>query len=381
MKTTGNPDSDRGSALVWALFFVILVAGMIVSHTTFMAAQRRSATVHRTHDGLSDTFARSGLTDALAWFRRQAVQPVNTFAPKRDPFGDPPVLDTLDPTVGLVREFAINSGLHGRYEVRTDAAKDISAQRGQAQTGTVWEIGARSYVYRRVDPNKPFDQAPNQIVSVSTLTTEMRGIPLVPPVQAAVLIDRAADVVIGPSGRIISGGRPALAFGDPTGGINADGLADLQGMPPQLAVVSWYTVPERLFGMRLDELRSFADFVFPEDRELKVPASEEFSVVFVDGDVELEAGDALTGRMVLIVNGKFEAEEGNGSHIEGIIYATDEARIEGPFTLKGMLVARNGLRLGEGTQIAEIIYDDSVFTRMKSAISRYRLGRGVRPGG
>ena len=105
---------EEGSILIWALLFSIIASAMIVSHSTYMAANRREMHVRFEHATLSDNFARSGLTDALAWYQRQPVQPVGTFSPQLDPSGDPPLLDTLDPTVGLVREFEVRGSLWAR---------------------------------------------------------------------------------------------------------------------------------------------------------------------------------------------------------------------------------------------------------------------------
>ena len=62
--------------------------------------------------------ADAGIVDAYAWLRRQQVQPVTTFAPRRDLAAVPPVNETDDPTLGLVREVELLPSLWGRYEVR-----------------------------------------------------------------------------------------------------------------------------------------------------------------------------------------------------------------------------------------------------------------------
>ena len=123
--------SEEGSILVWALLFSIITSAMIISHSTYMAANRREMHVRYENVSLADSFARSGLVDSLAWFQRQPTQPVQTFTPQLTPEGDPPLFDTLDPTIGLVREFEVRGNLWARYEARTNEAFDISSQRGQ----------------------------------------------------------------------------------------------------------------------------------------------------------------------------------------------------------------------------------------------------------
>ena len=57
---------ERGTALVWALLFVILTSGMIVSHSVFLASNRRDVDVRYRHQTLAATIARKlGLTGAL----------------------------------------------------------------------------------------------------------------------------------------------------------------------------------------------------------------------------------------------------------------------------------------------------------------------------
>src|SRR5262245_58492343 len=176
-KSTRGAASSRGSALTWSLFFVVVVAGMIVSHTIYLAANRRDLDVRFRQSALSTSFARSGAMDALGWFQKQGTQPVLSFGPINDLTASPPVEESLNPDLGLVREFEVRGGLWGRYEVRRSEVADVSPLRGQpAGSGAAWDITARGYLFERSNPSKPFDRAPNRIVAMTSMRTELRSI-------------------------------------------------------------------------------------------------------------------------------------------------------------------------------------------------------------
>jgi len=257
-------EGTEGSILVWALLFTILASAMIVSHSTYMAANRTAIQVQYEHTMLADNFARSGLTDSLAWFQRQPTQPVTQFAPENDPDGDPPVHDTMDPAIGLVQEFEVRGNLWGRYEARTEELADVSTQRGQDSEGIVWDVGSRGYLYQVADPTVPFDQAPNRVIASTYVRTEIRGISLMPPAQSAVSIDDPARIEVGPNADIVGGERPAIAY--PAGKVMPVtlGTGQVRGTPMTSAEVQFDSRPTEVFSMQLAQLRSLSDYVLEE---------------------------------------------------------------------------------------------------------------------
>jgi len=137
--------------------------------------------------------ARSGLIDAFSWFRRQPTQPVVDFAPTRDEAAVPPVLDTDDPSLGLIREFQMSGSIWARYEVRlTDPNKplmtvrDVSALRGYAGAGQAWTLSCWGIVFRKADPEKAYNETPNLILGTAWAFTEIRRVTLSPPGEAAI---------------------------------------------------------------------------------------------------------------------------------------------------------------------------------------------------
>jgi hypothetical protein len=353
--------------LVWAMIFVVIAAGLIISHTTYMASSRRSMDVRLRRSPLATSFARSGLTDAMTWFQNQPTQPVLSFVPQYAPTAEPPVIDTIDPAVGLVRDFEIRGNLWGRYEVRTGDVRDISRERGRASMGEVWELSARGYVYRIVDPNMAFDQKPNEIVSVTSLTNEIRGIPVKPPAPAAVCMDDPWDLTVDPGAVIDGRGLPGVS--SPPGG-PLPHLAGIQFAPRP----GYDASPGAVFGMTVDELKDISDVVLSKDlrqdfdldapRVLVAPKDFKFGSHEINGTVMLVVGDDL------------EIPDNNRSRLSGIIWVEDEAKIGDNFQFDGTLVVRGKLRIGSGSRLR---HDAGVITVLRRELSRYRMRRTPRP--
>ena len=110
-------ESESGVALILGILFTIVVTGMVLSGSLVMEAHRsKTETSFRLH-GQALQFARAGLIEGLGWFRKSKTQPVTDFDPVFDPGANPPVLETIDPEIGIVREFQISGSVWGRYEV------------------------------------------------------------------------------------------------------------------------------------------------------------------------------------------------------------------------------------------------------------------------
>src|SRR5688500_13987097 len=165
-------DAERGLVLIWASTTMLVVGGVIMAATVNLRSLDEVTRADFSAQGQAQEVAEAGLVDAYAWFRRQQVQPVATFAPKLDLAANPPLNETEDPTQGLVRTFEITPGVWGRYTVRLGRApevfndknrngyfdggdtftdtngdgewspgtgtRDVTRERGLAGTGTVW---------------------------------------------------------------------------------------------------------------------------------------------------------------------------------------------------------------------------------------------------
>lgn len=368
----GDRHNQEGSALMVALVFVAIVLGAVLSHSTELAAHKQKMQAESRLRGLADTIAQSGVTDATEWFRRQNLQPVQVYEPKRDLDATPPLLETQEQELGLVREFQIQGELWGRYEVRKDEVMDVSELRGADGAGHVWDLASRGILYHRPDPDTPFDTQPNKVLAVTALRTELRGIGMTLPAAAAVILPSPAGLNLQP-GHVISGGNaPAFAF-------DAASRAT-DSMPPQATLATGTPLdttvanldlsPTKIFAMRVDELALFADIAM-EDATPDVFRTElRDKILYSTKDLTLASGQSLSGRVLLIVDGDLDVQAGNQTKIEGIVIATGDVALNGPFQLDGTLLCGGQLELGTG-QVG-LHYDAEAIAALRSALSHYR---------
>lgn len=381
--------SERGSAIPWALVFVVLISGLIVSHTIYLAANRREMDVRFRQTALATSLARSGASDALAWFQRQSTQPVLAFTPTFDAATVPVTFDTIDPVLGLVREFEIRGGLWGRYEVRRGEVSDVSAQRGlAANAGSVWELRSRGIVYERRDGGVRFDQAPNHVVAMTCVESELRSLCLEVPAPAAVCITDPASLVLGPQARIDGTTSAGLAYRESLAGL-APSSALVRGTPAVLPVADYDPRPERFFRTSFEQLTAMADVLVRQDGSsdaMVVDVSTgvarlertlwDSKVVFVDRDLVVDADHPLLGKLALVVRGNLTFLAGNGSDASGLIVTTGDARLEGAMTFRGTLVVGGRLEAGVASSgPVNVVYDPGLLDLVRAEIGRYRFSK------
>ena len=164
-----------------------------------------------------------------------------------------------------MREFEVRGSLWARYEVRTTEAFDVSAERGQEAPGRVWDLGSRGYLFHRADESVPFDQGPNRVLATNYLRSEMRGIPMVPPAQAAVAIDDPNLLDVGPNGFIEGGSGPGIAYPN-TGAMPALPAGQVTGTPATSGILAFDSDAKSVFRMHMESLESVADFVVRDFR-------------------------------------------------------------------------------------------------------------------
>lgn len=375
----GDRAAERGSSLVWALFFVSLTTGILVAHSLEMSANRKTMDTRFRRVDLAQSVAESGLTDAISWLRRQPVQPVASFTPRRDLTAEPAVDETLDPNLGLVREFEVNGSLWGRYEVRTNEAVDVSERYGEP-TGSVWDLGARGYLYERIDPKKPFDQKPNRLLSSQTMRTEARGLAIRMPNTGAVVAGNLRSLEL-LSGTVIDGaGGPAITYDlSKTSGGLLSAVGTLTGTPSMLPLGSLALDLQSVFGIREDQLRATADVVAESPRQLQGREMRD-QLVFAPGTLSLDVSrDGLRGRMVLAIAGDFYAPEFNNSDFRGVLYVGGSMAIEGPFRFAGTLIVAGAMKVGGSADQVMIRSDPTQVTAMQNALSQYRSTNEIRP--
>ncbi len=366
--------AERGSALFIALVATVVVAGVVVTGVTTLRATQQSADATFRVGGQAYHVARAGIIDAFSWFRRQTSQPVVTFAPQRDLVVDPPLIETEDPSIGIVRNFPITRDVWGRYEVRKTDVTDVSSQRGYGTSGGVWVIKSHGMVYRLRDSSKAWNEAPNQVLGRATLITEIRRVTIAPPSQAALCIARGDNLTVSSNGRIEGGDAIAgVVFPPLTGSPSLVG--ELFGTPPSLQLLGYDWSVDSVFGVDYEQLKSLADDRFTDDAEFPSPVPRN-TFMFAETDLTFTKDRPLRGQGVLFVNGDMTIEAASNSFFTGFIYCTGHIDLRAPSLLRGSVVCDSLYIVGTG-DFAEMGYDEGALNSLMSTIGQYRMSKAI----
>lgn len=339
-------------------------------------------------EGQAANLAKAGLADATNWLRRQPRQPVEQFKPSRR--------DSEDPRIGLVHEYCIAEGVWGRFEVWSDPARaasilgvnpalaDISHKRGyETGSGQVWRLACVGYVYRLVDARVPFNRPPNQVLGQEILQTEVGRLRIRLPGQAALCARAGGNVMIGGMGEV-HGGADAVGIlcRRGRGGPSID-RGRIGGTSPfvTLAPSHYADSVRQVFGVTEPELFEMADHFFRDPKRVPVPACDGTLVCVHVPDLIFTRSRPLKGMGVLYVHGDLTIEAGSASEFRGLIYVDGNLTLRGPAELRGaVLVTRTALIQGSGGPAA-IYYDDNILEMVRRLVCTYRAMTPIhRPG-
>ncbi|MEZ5989402.1 MAG: hypothetical protein R3F30_09820 [Planctomycetota bacterium] len=387
---------EDGFALLIVLLMTIVIVGVTYSGHSFMQAIRtKSEAGFRLHAQASQ-FARSGITEALSWFKKQTTQPVLSFAPVLDKSVSPPRNETSDPDIGLVREFRISGDVWGRYEVwkQWDAdpdptrlkfrkkvqLEDISLESGQAVAGIVWRVQCMGTVFRQKDPGKQFNLYPNEVIARELLEAEFhRTLGLTPPGKAAICAHRADNVTIGNRGRVYGMDSAGVFYPELTGSVVTSGTYTLDGAPPKASSSAYAGDPLHVLGVTIDELKQLADIVANSPSELpdSIPPG---AVVVIQNSLPVVIDNAhpLKGRGVILFDTPGVLfNQGNLSDFYGLVYFNGPVEIDGPTRLTGSVVAADKIYMHGTGDFANVTYDEVVISDLRKLFS-YRISGAIR---
>jgi hypothetical protein len=373
---------ESGTILLIVLFVAVAMSGLIFVGGIVLASYKtRSETEFRAL-GQARNVARSGLIDAFSWFRRQTTQPVTQFAPVRDEESDPPVLDTEDPAVGLVRHFEISGDVWARYEVRKYdpndprlEVRDVSLLRGLPGHGQAWYLACWGTVYRRVNPENAFHEPPNRILGTARAFTEIRRITLAPPGQAAINARNGENVMLLYRSRVRGNEGAAVVFPLGTGEPIQQG--EISGSPALAPVADYEDSPEAVFGVPYEQLKSLADDIITNPAEFPSPVPRE-SLLIVEGDVTFDNNKPLRGTGVVYVQGHCTVGASPHNFFNGLLYVEGDLVIRAPSLLRGSIVVTGTVEVLGSGDYAEIEYDQSVLNSLMVAVGQYRIARAMR---
>lgn len=385
---------ERGVALVMAILFTIVVVGIAVAGAMTLRAHQAKTRVSFVTHGQAVQFSKSGLIEALGWLRKQTSQPVTTFAPQLDMSVAPPVMDTIDPAIGIVREFEITNSIWGRYEVwkQWDAdpnatrlawrqqmqCEDISDLRGDLAPGSVWRLRSIGYVFRRVDPNVAFNEAPNQVLGQDMTEVETRRLALQPPGQAALCTRTGSTAQVLTRGKVVGGSLGAgIFYRQGSGTITVTGTgASVTGSPSQSASATYDDSFEVVFGVSQSELAAMADYYVTTAADFPSPVPMDAVVMCTTG-MTFSAAKPLKGTGVVAVVGNTTIGQGTYSAFSGLLYVQGNLTVREPCEIQGAVVVTGSVRVEGSSDWVTLTYDDSILAHLRQEVGTYRLSSAI----
>ena len=384
-------NGERGAALIMALMFTTVVVGVVITGTLTLKSQITQNRVQFITNYQAVMAARSGLTEALSWLRRQTSQPVTEFAPLLDPAQTPPVFDTEDPDIGLVRDFRISGNLWARYEVwkewATDpdpdralwraqhACRDISGPKAGRSPGAAWRLRSVGYVYRRFDETAPFNVAPNAVLATELTETEVLRAVINLPGEGAVNVGDGNSCHINTNGRINGGEAAGIYYpkgtGTPTTGPRKQ--KRVTGTPSLSQAEVYDDSYEAVFGLTFAEISSMADMIVTDEADFPNPVPENALVVVDIGSTfNIDSSLPLTGSGLVVVNGNMVMNSGNNSLFSGMLYVDGNFTMRAPSEINGSVVVTGNMTLQGSGDFATINFDADALNALMSNFGAYR---------
>jgi hypothetical protein len=373
--------------LMWALFAMIVLMGVLFAGMDHLRASSVATETRFRAQGQALDLARAGIVDTYAWFRRQSTQPVTTFSPVRNLSATPPINETDDASIGLVREFQISPGYWGRYEVRRyadlngnglpdtgEGVFDTTTLRGLPGAGTIWHIESHGYVYQKISSSVAWNVAPNTRVSGAVVSTEVRRLSLVPPGAAAVCCAHGNQITVGSHGRLAGDTCAGAVFPASTGTPVVTG--QLSGTPSSGSVPGYAASWSAVFGVTADELKALASVRMPGTQPLPNPFPE-YGLVVVEGNLTVTAAAPLHGTGILVVDGNLTIAASTNSYFTGLIYVTGNYAQSAPSSVRGTVIAGGTVNVTGGADFAEVVYDHGVIDALLQEIGSYRISKAM----
>ena len=385
---------ERGVALILAILFTLIVVGITVTGSLVLKSHQTTTKVNFIAHGQSVQFSKSGLIEALGWLRKQTAQPVTAFAPQLDTAVSPPIRDTLDPVIGIAREFQITNSIWGRYEVwkqweadpvasrlawrRKMQTQDISDLRGNLQPGSIWRLRSVGYVFRRMDENQAFNQQPNQVLGQELTEVEARRLALQPPGQAALCCRNGSGIRVLTRGRVVGG---TLAGGiyylQGTGAPTVSGTgASVTGTPSQSAALQYDHSWEAVFGVSQTELTAMADSVVTTNATFPSPVPMH-KVIYSTVGMTFTAAKPLRGTGVVAIIGDTTISAGSYSAFSGLLYVNGNLTLREPCEIQGAVVVTGTITVQGNSDFVTLTYDDRILSDLRQVIGTYRLSSAM----
>lgn len=390
-RASADASGERGTALILALLFTTVVVGVVVTGTLTLKSQiTKNRTLFITNYQ-AVMAARSGLTEALSWMRRQTSQPVTEFAPMLTPTANPPALDTDDPDIGLVRDFQISGNLWARYEVWKEwsgdpdlnrrawrhqyACSDISLPKAGRAPGAAWRLRSVGYVYRRYEQAVAFNVEPNVVLATESTETDILRAVINLPGEAAVNVAAGGSCNINANGRVFGGDSAGIYFPGDTGRPSRGGRSErrVTGRPALARSAVYDDSYEGVFGLTFAEISSMADIIVTNEDDFPDPIPDHALIVVDVGETfTVEASRPLAGTGLVVVRGDMVMQPGNNSLFSGMLYVEGNFRMHAPSEINGTVLVRGNMTVEGASDYATINYDADALKTLMASFGAYR---------
>ena len=391
MKSRSSRQS--GQALIATVIVMSLLLLMLLTLLTQVQVGNKIVGRQLTYEGQAMNAAQAGLADGLSWFRRQQIQPVKNYTPTINAAAVPPINDTEDTAIGIVRTYSVSSPgrVMGRYEVRYgDVAKgtgvlDVTANKGKtsATAGTVWQLESTGYVWIQNDVNKKYNEQPNQIISTQTARTEIQKLSVNLPDGGAALFSARCDAVnIGTRSKIQGGAGIGISCRNGTNSVTNSGTVTGQVNTIKTNSSANYDV-QSVFAVTTQELLGLADVNVTRMQDLP-PTLPSMSLIVIRANTNWTSTQPLKGSGILVIFGDLVVQANSNAEWNGVIYVTGNVAINEPSLVSGAIIAANAggagtwsVRVNSSSDVSEVDYDPSMITQINQQMGQYRYSRNA----
>jgi hypothetical protein len=417
-----------GQALVNVLLFALVTTAFLTVGTRFVAGALKQG---RTAKGDAQVYnvARAGITHAVSWLQKQAVQPVQVFDPKANLANPEEEAETPpgEEQLGLVHEFEIDPGrkLWARYEVGrsstapardalTDGAhsklhgdpigwtaEDVSRTRGGRPPGTVWRVRSRAYLFEKPEITSSF--TPKKVLERMTLEAEIRRTAMtfreaalydyMDPQQPAALGGAHVDVhahgdktntevgvadgagyAIWSASSLVATDREAWKDGaNLSGAMLAGSAAVSTKLSDQLRDV--FDVAD------LGKLREMAVHYYEDAIDLPQPQPPmDFLYLKPNGGgITFDGAPQLDGGGVLVVEGNLHLKgDQQLQRWQGLVFVTGHLQVEKSCELTGAVICGGTAEIhGYEGKPARVTYSKAALDRVNAMLGTYRVARST----
>lgn len=407
---------------------LIVLSGVMMASLQVFEKADKVIDYELNYHGQAVNAAKAGLIDALSWFRRQTSQPVRDFTPVLDETVNPPIDETDDPTIGLVREYLVShrDNLFERYEVRkkrilpaklpkrpyatTIGVHDITNNQPGQDPGDpnsverFWYVEAKGYIFEAIDPdsyspdqfysysefeevspnfwdadnngelNEQINQNAVRVLASATMATQFRRLSVIPPANAAICANRGDTVSLGEKSQVIGGSAgTGLVYTDGTGPHYKHRDALLDSWAEARTEDGYSQDMSDVFGVNQTELKILCDSYIDISTTPLPEEFPEYSLIYIEGDVTFGTGQPLRGTAIVYIDGDCTIDSDPWNSFSGILYVEGNYTQLAPSQVFGTLIVKGSVSISGSGDISTFNYDPDVRQRILQISGQYRF--------